>query len=164
MKKVLVCKVGQAPFVELAANPWDYTKEYLIGENSLIQVVHLDDGVAMYFDEEGTGKKLPVNRLVPARAPNFNASDFSFVIDTTGGNRPAPGEMGVHIVRGHFLLCQEAGVDGEGEMLYKDLTDTQIKKYEELLGGPPPCPQCGKPRAYANAIYCGAACSARAGF
>lgn len=161
MTKVLVCRVGEDPKVEEVASPFDFCRSFLINggyvEAKLI-VVNDRTRVVCYWDEDAKSKKLSFNREVPARALPLPKTDF--VIDTR--ERPPeayaqPGEMGYFEVLGDFLITK---ADNEGDPV--DLTDEELQTLVPLLELPK-CKRCKKKiLAYKTAVYCGAACSARA--
>jgi hypothetical protein len=160
--RILSCRVGAGPETVEVESPWQYTKEFIdttesSGRDSYIEAVCLEDGVLIYCDEEGMIKKLPINRLLPARAPEIDEESF-FVIYREG--LAHPGEMGIHVLRGNFILTRH-DVDTDEP---RNLTDEDIKKYTRILGGQPPCPKCGRKPSEAGLVYCGGdTCAAKAG-
>jgi hypothetical protein len=129
MTRVLVVRVGAEPIVENVESPFSFTKTSLI-DGGMVQVIHLDDGIMLYSDEEAELRNLPLNRDVPGRRWHVSREiigDDPFVIDATDGNCPPPGAMGVHRIFGHFLLTRENAA------YVVDLNDEDIVKYSELL-------------------------------
>ncbi len=155
--KILVCRMGAGPELVEVESPFKWAKKLLGGEDAYIEVAYLDDGVQIFLDEDGIGKGLGINRLIPARAPVV--PEGVFVIDMTDGRAAPPGTIGYHEIRGDFILTRHNLREDEPE----SLTPEDIQKYTTLLGGLPPCPNCGNKPAYAGAVYCGAECAAEAG-
>lgn len=130
--RVMICIVGEPPNIQFTTEPFLFTKRII--DRGTIETVRLDDGVHCYFDEEYRHKNLPFNRSIPARMPIL--PDVGFVIDTTDGNHPAPGEMGEHRIHGNFMLLRHNESEDIAEddvNIYADLTDADIAKYTRLF-------------------------------
>lgn len=158
MTKVLVCDMGCAPYEhDVPMDPWDFTKG-LIGEESLIQIITLEDGVLIYCDEEALMKGLKVNRTIPARAPDMPPGvDFVAYLGDPS-NMAKAGEYGIYQIRGPFILTRH---DYEHDAPLS-LSDDDVRSYMAFFDAY--CAFCGVNRkAYSQAIYCGAACSVQAG-
>ena len=124
MPVIIVCEPAIPAYVDDVESPWDKAKK--LTDDATIQVVCLDDGVAVYCDEDGVAKNLAINRYLPATMPEI--PDGMVVIDGTNGNHPEPGEIGVHEIRGPFILTREIGEDG-----WEDLSENDVARYLELL-------------------------------
>ena len=120
--RILVFRVGHKVELEDSSNPFNHAKELIGG--GYVESLTLEDGVVVYCDENGRHLGLPINRVIPARMPEF-PSDM-FVIDTRQDGGPPPGEMGVHRIYGNFLLTRH----GEEDCI--DLTDADIQKYSSI--------------------------------
>lgn len=83
----------------------------------------LVDSIYLICDEDGRQKDLPLNAKVSARMPALYMVQPDFIIDLTGQEHPAPGEMGYHDIRGNFFLTR---INKKGE--YCGLTDSDINQ------------------------------------
>lgn len=126
--RVMVCIVGQPPTIQFCQSPFIFTKQRLL-DGGYVQATPLDDGVMCYSDEDAIAKDLPLNREIPARAPEIPED---MVLLDVPDDAPAPGTMGVHRIRGNFMLLRHKH-DGNSD--YTDLTDEDIAKYTALFGG-----------------------------
>lgn len=119
--RVLVCRVGQEPTVEEMDTGLD-AMQALVG--GYIAVLSLDADVDLWYNEEGYG--LPLNRQFAARAPELPFEvDFVIALDD---NLAAPGEMGVHVLRGDLFLARH---DDKGATT--SLTDADVEKYRAMF-------------------------------
>lgn len=83
------------------------------------------DGAILICNEEGELRKLPLNRVLVARAPEVDGSyDFIFAPDGAA----APGEMGFYNFRGDVFLCR---YNTRGDTL--SVTDADIAKYSAIM-------------------------------
>jgi hypothetical protein len=158
IRTIIVCEVGCAPYVhDIEATPWNFVKE-LIGENSYVQILRLEDGVDVFSDEDGISKRLKHNRSIPAKAPVLNPGVDFISYSSNPVDMAKPGEEGLFRILGPFILTRTDPNDGESI----SLTEGDVEKYMKFFQEN--CAFCGgnKP-AYPGAIYCGAGCSARAG-
>lgn len=135
MIKIIVCRVGQQPTIEEVKNPWTFTKKLLADDydkHPNLQIVTLEDGVALYSDEDGQGKNLAFNRAVPDRAkplpPGFTASD----IINPDPRLASPGERGFHHILGDFILARNDYLTDKSV----SLTDDDIAKWVFTLTTP----------------------------
>jgi hypothetical protein len=159
--RVITVSVGKPPKVEFVGNPFDHCRELISGP---VGIVHLSDGNDLLCDEEAEATGIPFNRAVPdvVRAPAFKP-DFVVAV---GGAVPLPaGEVGVHRVRGTFVIAKFIP-DPENEEggSYADLSDGDLERYNRYLGSAVSylCERCGEALAYPGGRYCGAGCSAAA--
>jgi hypothetical protein len=119
--RVLVCRIEAEPVVEEIDTGLDAMQKLVGG---YIAVLGLDADVDLWYNEEGYG--LPLNRQFAARAPEV-PEGFDFVI-AMDDNLAAPGEMGVHVLRGDFFLARHDDKGGT-----TSLTDGDIEKYREMF-------------------------------
>lgn len=122
MKRIITCPVALPAFSFKVDDPWHYVKQLL--DQATIEMIELEDGVTIFFDEDGRAKELPPNRTIPARAPD-RRPEPGFTIDLTGGQRADPGEMGEYLIQGPFILTRLA----PGDVGYFDLTEADVKTY-----------------------------------
>lgn len=72
-----------------------------------------DDGLFVVCNEDGR-RLLKPNARVQGRMPDLSARKPSFIINLTGHDLPAPGEMGFFDFYGDFFFTR---VDDEGELI-----------------------------------------------
>lgn len=127
MPRIIIAPAGLPAFVAECTSPWDQIKDR-IGRSAIVEAVGLEDGVVVLCDEEAQFKDLPVNRQLPVRMPEL-PTDME-VINVTGADLLAPGEMGVHRIHGDFVLTRYAG-----EVDWNDLTQEDVDRYLPILNG-----------------------------
>lgn len=133
MTKIIVCKWGMQPVIEEVKNPFEYTKEVLLGGGYLeakLIVVNDKTRVVAHWDEDSKMKGLPFNRNVPARAlaPMLKPE---FVVDTREHppeHYAKPGEMGYFPICGNFSITK---ANNKGD--YVDLNAEEIATLMPLL-------------------------------
>jgi len=128
--RVLVCRVGAAPVAE-ALVP-DERGNYLAAMQSivggLVTVIGLEDGLDLWCNDQGA--KLPLNRVIPARAPAIPAGFEDAAIIMLADDLARPGEMGEWRIRGDFFLAR-ATDDGDAA----DVSDEDIARYQARWRG-----------------------------
>lgn len=104
--RVLFVAVGKPPEIRDIDTDLE-TMQKLVGG----YVEHLSIGdFDFYCNEEAQMLNLPLNRLIPARAPEVPPDTVVIKMDP---NLADPGQMGVHMILGDFFICRhnEAGED-----------------------------------------------------
>lgn len=148
MTKVLVCRLDEDPKVEDVKDPFNFCKMSLLeGAHLQAKLIWVkDERVVFYWDEDARAKKTRFNRDVPV-----------VVNESQGGYTLTPDSNIVFDIRGHFLVTK---ADRKGDHI--DLKEIEILLLTLALTLPK-CKRCKtKTLAYKGALYCGAACSARA--
>lgn len=120
--RVLVCRVGVQPRVEMVKNDY-YSLKTLVG--GYLESISLEPGIDLWCNEEALLLELPLNRVFPARAArlpkNLNVVYLS-------SNLALPGELGEHRIHGDFFIASH---DRWGET--ESLSLSAIAKYSELF-------------------------------
>lgn len=156
MIKVITCRLGKNPSVDLVDDVYRHTHDDVI-KGGYVEIEPLLNGVYLYCDEDGLSKGLKYNRALPAYGVAMSR-EYDFVL-YVGKEEPAPpGALGLHKVVGDFVLVQRAG-SGVISMSKKNEEDylAWLSCDLSLL-----CRRCGKDVPTRSHIYCGAACSAQA--
>ncbi len=156
--KCIVCCIGKSAEIRELSEPWLLAKE-VMGGSAMIQIIKLDDGVEVYCDEDGIMKGLQFNRALLAHAKGIDPTKVDFIVKMSE-HAADPGELGIHRIRGNFVLTRNNPSTGKP----KSLTGDELAFYLALMNDSRSvlCRQCGDPRASPAQIYCGAGCSARA--
>lgn len=81
-----------------------------------------DDGIYIMCNEDGRATQI-LNAKISARMPDLSHLKPHFIINTTGRELPAPGEIGFHEIYGNFLFTR---IDEDGDCI--GLTDEDLKR------------------------------------
>lgn len=128
--RIMVVEPEKAPrVVETAGVSWTTWYPLIDSTTHLLETLPIAPQIDMLFDEDGRRKKMPVNILVPARAPAA-LMEGTFIIDMTKGKGMLPGESGIgyHQILGTFILARRRGNK------YVSLTDKDIVDLTKAVG------------------------------
>jgi hypothetical protein len=124
--RVLVCRVGAAPVVEvLASNEQGQhidAMQALVG--GFVTVISLEDGVELWCNDDAILLGLPLNRVISAIAPPIPSGFENAVIIRLGNDLALPGEPGEWRIYGDFFLARST-TDGQ----LADVTDADVAQY-----------------------------------
>jgi len=123
--RVLVCRVGAAPVVEALVQdePGSHLAAMQAIVGGLVTVIGLEDGLDLWCNDERAS--LPLNRVIPARAPAIPAGFEDAEIIVLADDLARPGELGEWRIHGDFFLAR---VTDEGEVA--GVSDEAIARYQ----------------------------------
>ncbi len=132
--RILVVPPGAPSKVHTVGDSWKYWYPLISPSTHILQTLGIAPGLELLCDEEGALKRMEVNVLIPARAPQVDTSKFEVILvqaKTDDGRRlmmPNEPGIGYHEIRGTFILARRRGSG------YTDLTDADIAQFQRMLG------------------------------
>lgn len=133
--RILVLAVDKEPALHVVTNDsWRTWYRLIDPSTDTFQIVHLTPGLEILCDEEGRRKKMELNLLLPAGAPQLDTSKFSFIVvprETEDGRRlmePNEPGIGFHEILGTCIIARRQGPK------YVGLTDADIRNVRRCYG------------------------------
>lgn len=116
--QIIHVRVGQPPVVKTVQNELNEFNKLVGGHLECIDL----DGFDLICNEEGEIRDLPLNRIIPAQAPEVPEGIEIIYMDD---NLAEPGQMGEWRIKGDFFICRH---DDDG-----DFASLQSEDIEKLI-------------------------------
>lgn len=130
--RVVVCRVGQPPIIEEIDRGVEAMQEIVGG---MFELMALDNGLDLWFDEDARAKGKPLNSLIADRIRAIK-NDVHWIMPLPPMTQTELEELGKHIGEiGHHKLYGDfffSKSNKKGESI--SLTDKDILKVEALVG------------------------------
>ena len=126
--RVLVCRVGMAP--EIQSLQADERGSHQAATQALVgrrfTYIELGDGVDLWSNDESLLLGLPLNRVIPTKAPSLAQGFASDQVIRDRNDLARPGEEAAWRIHGDFFLARG---NRRGDLA--DLRDADIARYVE---------------------------------